>query len=306
VGQPATLAARIREIDPSLSWRAARERIAAGGVAVDGRIERDPAARPPAASRVEIAQVASARRAGSGRPDVRIIYSDADVAVVSKPAGILTVPFEADDRDTLLALARVALRRREAARGRPGPPTLRAVQRLDKETSGLVVFARSVASQRRLQEQFASHEALRRYLAIAQGRVAPAIFDSDFLNDRGDGLRGSFRPASRASEPPPGAKRAITRVEPLEFLPGATFVACVLETGRTHQIRIHLAEAGHPLLGEKVYVRDFRGPRIEAERPMLHAAELGFEHPRTGEPVRFEEEPPQDFRELLHRLRGSR
>ncbi|HXU45253.1 MAG TPA: RluA family pseudouridine synthase, partial [Thermoanaerobaculia bacterium] len=61
-----------------------------------------------------------------------------------------------------------------------------------------------------------------------------------------------------------------------------------------------------PLLGEKVYVRDFRGPRIEAERPMLHAAELGFEHPRTGEPVRFEEEPPQDFRELLHRLRGSR
>jgi len=84
----------------------------------------------------------------------------------------------------------------------------------------------------------------------------------------------------------------------------ATLVACELETGRQHQIRIHLAESGHPLLGERVYIRDYRGPILPAPRPMLHAGRLGFAHPRDGRPMRFEAPAPADFLAMLARLRG--
>ena len=96
-----------------------------------------------------------------------------------------------------------------------------------------------------------------------------------------------------------------THVERLGRLAGATLVACRLETGRTHQIRIHLAEQGHPLVGETVYVRDFEAAPIPAPRLMLHAAELGFEHPSDGRPMRFEAPPPPDFEETLARLGGA-
>jgi 23S rRNA pseudouridine1911/1915/1917 synthase len=88
-------------------------------------------------------------------------------------------------------------------------------------------------------------------------------------------------------------------VRPIAALPGATLVECRLETGRQHQIRIHLSEMGHPLLGERVYIRDYEGAKIEAPRTMLHARTLGFMHPRSGQRVSFEREPPQDFRDLL-------
>ena len=298
-----TLAARVRQAEPGLSWRAARERIAAGSVRVDGRIERESAFRPEPECRIEIA---AARPGGTPAvPAVRIVYSDADVAVVVKPAGVLTVPFEEKDRDTLIALARVALRRRESAKGAKPNLTLRAVQRLDKETSGLVVFARSIAAQRKLQAQLGEHSALRRYLAIAEGNVEEADIESWLVEDRGDGLRGPWRGPGRA---PREAKRAATRIRPIERLAGATLVECELETGRTHQIRIHLAEDGHPLVGEKVYVRDARAgkaSKIPASRPMLHAAELGFDHPTSGARLQFEEPPPDDFLEILERLRRA-
>ncbi len=98
-------------------------------------------------------------------------------------------------------------------------------------------------------------------------------------------------------------QKAVTHIEPLERLEGATLVQCRLETGRTHQIRIHLAELGHPVLGERVYVRDFHDPPIPASRIMLHAAELGFVHPKTNRPVQWEEPPPEDFQATLARLR---
>ncbi|HEY0782536.1 MAG TPA: RluA family pseudouridine synthase [Thermoanaerobaculia bacterium] len=293
-----TLAARVREA-AGVSWSAARELCLSGRVSVDGVPATDPAARPPAESRVEIA--ASAAPAAS-----IVVHLDGDVVVVRKAAGLLTVPFDRGDKGTLLDLARVAVRRLEAARG-GGRPTLRAVQRLDKESSGLVVFARSIAAQRDLQEQLREHTVLRRYRAIAHGAVSDANFDTLLLDDRGDGLRGSwgvFRIAPGDSEPPPAAKRALTRVRTVERLRGATLVACELGTGRQHQIRIHLAEAGHPLVGETVYVRDFRGPRLPAPRPMLHAEVLGFVHPRTGQALRFADEPPADFAAVLAALRS--
>jgi 23S rRNA pseudouridine1911/1915/1917 synthase len=274
-------------------------------VLVDGVPATDPARRMVAGETVEIRTRGAAPRREPALTGL-VVHLDAEVAVVRKPAGILTVPFERDDRDTLLSLARVAIRRIEAARGKEGKATLRAVQRLDKETSGLVVFARTVAAQRHLQEQLAAHTVLRRYLALVHGAARDAVYETLFVPDRGDGLRGSWgglRPAR--GEPPAEAREAVTRVTVRERLAGATLVACELATGRQHQIRIHLAEAGHPLVGETVYIRDWRGPQLPAPRPMLHAAVLGFAHPRTGERLRFEEPAPEDFERVAARLRGK-
>jgi 23S rRNA pseudouridine1911/1915/1917 synthase len=297
-GRP-TLAAWVRELSPGLSWRQARELVAAGRVTVDGIPAADPALRPDPGQRVEIAAAAAAKPAGE--PEIRILHADADLAVVTKPVGLLTVPFAGDEHDTLLARARVILRRRE---GGDASPTLRAVQRLDKETSGVLVFARNIPAQRELQRQLAAGELTRRYLAVAHGEVQGGVCDTFFVADRGDGLRGSwgrFHPVYE--EPPPGARRAVTRIAVRELLVGATLVGCTLETGRQHQIRIHLAESGHPVVGETIYIRDFRGPFLPASRLMLHAAELGLSHPRTGERLTFAAAPPPELTAFVQRRR---
>jgi 23S rRNA pseudouridine1911/1915/1917 synthase len=298
-----------------MSWREAREACLSGRVRVDGLVVRDSAARPREDANIEVEPRGAAERADGSRV-VRIVSLDQEIVVVSKPAGILTVPFEDDDRDTLLALTRVAVGRRERARkgklgANPPPnPTLRAVQRLDKETSGLVVFARTIPAQRGLQAQFADeHEHPHRlYWAITTGETRAGVRESWFVRDRGDGLRGSWRGSFRESRfersnPPEGAKRAVTRIEVIERLVGATLVTCALETGRTHQIRIHLAESGTPVAGEMVYIRERAS--LPAPRPMLHAAELGFTHPRDGRSLHFEEPLPADFADYLAGLRAK-
>lgn len=294
-----TVAALVRELSPGMSWSQARELCRGGRVWVNGSAAFDPALRLAGGERVEI-RSGSARSAASEL----VIHLDPDVAVVRKPAGILTVPFERQDRDTLLALARVAIRRIESARSLPPNPTLRAVQRLDKETSGLVVFARSIHAQRHLQEQLAEHTVTRRYLAIAHGKVEDGTYDSLLVPDRGDGLRGSW---NQRGTPPHTARQAVTYVRVKQRLRGATLVTCELETGRQHQIRIHLAEAGHPLVGETVYIREYllhqRSPVLPAPRPMLHATVLGFRHPRGDRPMSFEDPPPADFVQVLERLK---
>jgi 23S rRNA pseudouridine1911/1915/1917 synthase len=296
-----TLATVVREILPGTSWSKAKMLCEEGRVWVDGVAVTDPARRLAAGERVELRLAGPARRERAVTD--RVVHLDADVVVVRKPAGILTVPFERNDRDTLLALTRVAVRRIEAAKGKESGLTLRAVQRLDKETSGLVVFARTVPAQRHLQRQLAAHTVTRRYLAIVHGAAEDAVYRTLLVPDRGDGLRGSwgiFKPAR--GEPPAEAREAVTRVQVLERLRGATLIACELATGRQHQIRIHLAEAGHPLVGETVYIRDWRGPVLPAPRPMLHAAVLGFVHPRTEKTLRFEEPAPEDFEVVLEEL----
>jgi 23S rRNA pseudouridine1911/1915/1917 synthase len=295
-----TVPALLRELLPGTSWSRAKELVQSGRVRVDGSMVPDPATRVAAGSRIELRPDGPSLPRGPLAPDA-LVHFDADLVVVDKPAGLLTVPF-AGERDTLITLTRTLLARRE---GEGRGPTLRAVQRLDKETSGLVVFARSVPAERLLQEQFKEHSVLRRYLGLVHGAAESGSHETLLLADRGDGLRGSWGVFRRAKgEPPPTARRAVTHVQVVERLRGATLVACELETGRQHQIRIHLAEAGHPLLGERVYVRDYRGPVLPAPRPMLHAALLGFDHPRGGRPVRFEVPAPADFLSMLARLRG--
>jgi 23S rRNA pseudouridine1911/1915/1917 synthase len=183
-------------------------------------------------------------------------------------------------------------------------PRLRVVQRLDKETSGLVVFARTVEAERGLGAQFKAHTVTRRYLAVVPGRVQPQTVRSFLVRDRGDGRRGSG-PSSESG------KEAITHIAVQEKLPAYTLLSCKLQTGRTHQIRIHLAELGHPVCGDAVYRGKVGLPPIAdtsgAPRLALHATELGFTHPVRGEALHWEMPLPDDLGAFIDRLRqGSR
>jgi 23S rRNA pseudouridine1911/1915/1917 synthase len=298
-----TLADTVRRMLPETSWNQARELCRRGKVRRNGAIARDSALRVQCDDEIEI-DLHAPRIREHVLPESAIVHLDPDVVVVDKPAGVLSVPYENGDKNTLIDRVRFLLRRMQA--DHRASAELGAVQRLDKDTSGLIVFARTLAAKRHLQELLRSHSIERRYLAIAHGAVSACRSESQFVTNRGDGLRGSWGRFRRASGPiPRDAQRALTFIEPLLPLSAATLVECRLETGRQHQIRIHLSELGHPLVGERVYVRDFRGTFIEAPRPMLHAETLGFTHPRTGQELRFSQPPPEDFEHCLAALRGD-
>ena len=294
-------------------WSSARSMIETGKVRVGGVTATNARRRVMAGEVIEIDPRAPKPKTARLRSlgDELIAYADASVVVVRKPAGISTVPYEGEGAseeeggETLDALVRdlLAARGKREGRGRTlGRQPLGVVQRLDKVTSGLIVFARTVQAKQHLAQQLRRRTMHRRYLAIAHGDVKSGTHRSLIVPDRGDRLRGSVeRLRGRA---PSADDLAVTHVERIEALRGATLIACKLETGRTHQIRIHLAESGHPLVGERVYVRDYRGPVIAAPRVMLHAAELGFVHPANERPMRFQMEPPEDFERVLESLRG--
>jgi 23S rRNA pseudouridine1911/1915/1917 synthase len=172
---------------------------------------------------------------------------------------------------------------------------LHVVHRIDRATSGLLMFAKTKPAERGLAAQLRAHALTREYRCVAHGVVTPGRIESFLVADRGDGLRGS---TTRTEQ----GKRAVTHVEVVRALRGATLCTVRLETGRTHQIRIHLAEAGHPLVGEEVYIRDYPGPVIVSPRLLLHAATLGFDHPITGARVELVSEQPPDFTAVVDRL----
>jgi 23S rRNA pseudouridine1911/1915/1917 synthase len=298
------------------SWGRARAWIASGKVSVDGAVVLDERARVRKGAALAVDPRAPKPRADRDLPPGAIVFVDAQVVVVDKPPGISTVPYRAagaagapshgeDEKGTLDARVRAFLEAKHKGSGRPA---LGVVHRIDKETSGLVVFTRTWGAKQHVSSQFRHHTTHRRYLAIVHGAVVAgtlATIRSHLVDDRGDGLRGSWErtKAGRAKKrPPPSAQVAVTHVEVVEALEGATLVACRLETGRTHQIRVHLSEAGHPIVGERVYVRGYDGPEIPAPRLMLHAAELGFVHPTTQREMRFTREMPEDMRGVLARL----
>ena len=284
---------------PPCTWNQARELCKRGKVRHNGEVQTDAAVRVRAGDRVSV-DPAAPRLREHVLPESALVYVDPHVVVVNKPAGLLSVPFDEADKNTLVDRLRFLLRRTHGKQG----SELGVVQRLDKDTTGLMVFTRTLAAKRILQQAWRVHAIERRYVALVHGMVAEQHFDTYLIRNRGDGLRGSFGKFRQPRGPVPAdAQRAITDVRPLERLRDASLAQCQLSTGRQHQIRIHLSEVGHPLVGEKVYIRDFQGPRIEAPRIMLHAAILGFEHPSTGRPLRFELPPPADFQALIDGLR---
>jgi 23S rRNA pseudouridine1911/1915/1917 synthase len=282
----------LRALHPGASWNGVRRLIETGKVSIDGEVTRDPVRAVRRGSIIAVSMRARRPSVGETLPKEAFVYVDSQVVVVKKPAGVSTVPYDDTETDTLVERVHKALKAMN--RGNAAPPGI--VHRLDKETSGLILFARTLAAKRTLKQQFRVHSVHRRYVAIAHGEVVAQSVSSRLVRDRGDGRRGS-------TDNPTLGRDAVTHVGVLERLDGATLVECRLETGRTHQIRIHLAELGHPLLGETLYMRGYDGAIIDAPRLMLHARELGFSHPATGVAMSFEEPMPDDMRLVLESLR---
>ena len=305
-----TLAKVLRSRLGGPSWGEVRKLIAARRVQVGDAICSDEARRLKENEAVVLLDHPKPlpRTAHPERLVVR--HLDEHVVVVEKPSGVNTVRHPAElewseerrELDpTLQDLTQWAVAHQLGREARD-IPRLRIVHRLDKETSGLVVFARSVLAERALGLQFRKHTVVRRYLAVVPGILSAQTIRSNLVEDRGDGRRGSTRL-------PDVGKEAVTHVTVEERLPGYTLLSCRLETGRTHQIRIHLSEAGHPVCGDKVYVRRPDGTTFEdrsgATRLALHATELGFAHPVTREALHWAMPLPADMRKLVDRLRAG-
>ena len=304
-----TIAALLRLWMPGQSWTQVRKLIDGRHVHINGELWLDEARRLKEHDVVVIR--ASASRPPANHVDrISIRHIDPHLVVVEKPAGLSTVrhPSERgwlEPRRLLVPTLDDLVMRQigmQLPRQKHEPrPRLRIVQRLDKETSGLLVFARTVEAERGLGAQFRDHSVKRRYLALVRGIFFPQVIRSVLVRDRGDGRRGS-------TELPTPGKEAITHVAVEEQLPNHTLLSCRLETGRTHQIRIHLAEKGTPVCGEKVYNRRTNGDVVPDDsgcpRLFLHAVELGFVHPITEEPMHWDMPPPFELREFLAKLRG--
>jgi 23S rRNA pseudouridine1911/1915/1917 synthase len=277
-----------------LSRRGAQEAVSRGQVDVAGQTCLDlgreidsetPLTYFPNRPRPEIA----ARR-------LRVLYEDEHILIVDKPAGVLTQPTPQRERDTLLERAGRYLSRSRGVKR----PYVGIVHRIDRNTSGVVLLVCSHRSLRPFQSLFRTHSIERSYIAVVEGVVEPesGTIDRPLVVDRGDGRRGSSRHAGEGS-------RAITHYDLIERFGGtAAQLLCRLETGRTHQIRIHLAEAGHPVVGEPVYRSKTSPPfPMPFPRQALHARALGFVHAVTGEAISVEAPLPDDLTDLIVRLR---
>ena len=289
VDSPGTTLAAFVKAKTSVPWSVAKRQITAGKVFVDGAPATAVDLRLATGQSVEL-------RAGAPRPrdprDGEVVYDDPHVVVLDKPAGVNSVPYEERELGTAMDLIRAAWRRQ----GKPATSVpLHVVHRIDRATSGLLMFAKTKRAELGLAAQLRDHSVARNYLCVAHGVVTPRRIESYLVRDRGDGLRGS---TSRREQ----GKRAVTHVAIEQGTGRATLCRVQLETGRTHQIRIHLAEAGHPLVGEAVYIRDYTGPVLASPRLLLHAATLGFDHPVTGARVELSAPLPPDFVIVLEQL----
>lgn len=319
-----------------LTWSQAKRLVERGHVRVAGQLTRAPEQRVKTGNRMWISAGAIEKTPAEGKakpakpkkkteppakkptsakaPDkkprvpvnvvpLEIVYSDDAIVVVNKPAG-LTTSRNAEEKaefgkgrkylpTTLAELLPAAL-------GSPNRPVF-AVHRLDRDTTGLLVFARTKAAAGHLTGQFRKRSVDRRYQAVTRGVPPEGRIESRLVDDRGDGRRGS----GSGEE----GERAVTHVKVVERLGKFAIVECKLDTGRTHQVRIHLGEAGAPLCGERIYDRPLNGAPVADEsgaaRPLLHAFRLGIEHPDGNEFMGWETDPPTDFTAVVARLRAE-
>ncbi len=301
VGQ--TIGAALRKWLPGQSWSQVRKLIELRRVMLSGNLCIDEGRRLKLQDVVKILPHALA--APPNEKDVRIAYLDTHVVVVEKPAGITSTRHKEEKnwparrkqlQPTLQEMLPAIIAKQEGRRVKGKLPPVYAVHRLDRDTSGLIVFARTQAAKKHLEHQFRKHTTRRRYLAVVHGQVKEQTIQSRLVRDRGDGRRGS-------TTLPNMGKLSITHVRPIEKLGNYTLLECRPETGRTHQIRIHLAELGHPLCGEKVYLQPLFRQSIKdtsgAPRLALHATELGFQHPITKEKLDFNSPLPTDLKEFI-------
>jgi 23S rRNA pseudouridine1911/1915/1917 synthase len=290
---PTPLENVLRQRFPEASWNAIRRLIGTGKVRVASLATTEPRRLVQPGADVQIQMTAPRPRPGFTVASEYVVFCDRDVVVVRKPVGISSVDHE-DEPTSLASELREWLSRHEK---RSCPP-LKVVHRLDKVTSGVMVFARTQPAQLELKEQFRAHTTGRHYVAVAHGLVHDATLSYRLVRNRGDGLRG-------VTNDPNLGRHSVTHVVASEVLARCTVVQCRLETGRTHQIRIHLAQTGHPVVGDELYGRDHAGPAIETPRTLLHAASLSFTHPRDRRRLEFEDALPEDFEGVIRRERAA-
>lgn len=273
--------------------------VSEGRVALDGVVQTSAKAKVRAGTLVAVRPAPPPVSEARAQPiPIEVLHEDEHLVVVSKAAGMVVHPAPGHPDGTLVN----ALLHRTTFRDGGDPMRPGIVHRLDKDTSGVLVVARTAEAREALVALFKAHDIERRYEAIVVGHPPPSV-TYDTLHGRHPVDRKRF--SSRVAR----GKRAITHVETQELLHGAALVHCRLETGRTHQIRVHLADAGTPVLGDPVYARPPKDERLRAAhvalgRQALHAAVLGFVHPVTGAPMRFEAPPPADFQAALAALRA--
>jgi len=232
---------------------------------------------------------------------LRLVHEDKDLLVVDKPAGLVVHPGAGNPRHTLQN-ALLGLDPTLAALPRAG-----LIHRLDKDTSGLLVVARHAEAQTSLSRQLMARSMSREYLALCVGvMTGGGTIDAPIGRNRSDRLRMAVRESGRP---------AVTHYRVLERFRAHTYISVKLETGRTHQIRLHLSHLKYPIVGDPVYGGRFAQPRDAApefvatlrtfKRQALHAASLGFDHPRTGKRLALQSPVPEDFRQLLQALRDD-
>jgi 23S rRNA pseudouridine1911/1915/1917 synthase len=283
---------------PELSRAKLQALIAGGCVRVDGRVPK-ASHRLRGGERVEIEIPPPPPEELVPEPSqLAIVHEDAHVLVLDKPAGLVVHPGAGHARGTLAA---AVLAHAPGVAGVGGPRRPGIVHRLDKDTSGLLVVAKTRAAYDSLVEQLAKRTVTRTYLAVVHGRVRldAGIVDRPIGRHPHDRVKMAVRPAGHG-------KRAVTRYRVLRRFADFTLVEARLETGRTHQIRVHLASLGHPVVGDEVYGGRRRPPLpVPFEGLALHAAALAFHHPVTGARLEFASPLPGRMERLLSHLRDS-
>jgi 23S rRNA pseudouridine1911/1915/1917 synthase len=292
----------LAEALPELSRERLKTLIKGGRVTdAQGTTLWDPAAKAvPATLALRLPKPAPAHNVAQDL-NLVVAYEDEHLIVVDKPAGLVVHPAAGNLDGTLVnALLHHCAGQLSGVGGvaRPG-----IVHRIDKDTSGLIVAAKHDKAHEGLAKQFAAHSIDRRYLAVATGRPMPANGSVDAALARSATNRKKMAVVTEDR-----GKRAVTHYRTIEPLGGATLIECRLETGRTHQVRVHMTHIGHPLAGDPIYGRAKKPlsdvlKTLGFARQALHAAHLGFIHPVSGNAIALDSEYPADMRELIDKLR---
>ena len=292
---------RLKEAHPDLSWRQIREAVAKGQVTVGGEVQRDEAFETRDDAAVEINRNRPAQ--SRARANFEILHEDEHIIVLNKPAGLLSIPSSPDagsSEDTVLKRVREYMAFKLGHKSYVG-----MLHRLDRDTSGSLAVALSKDAHAAGREMFKHHEFERHYLAIVQGIPDPpqGTIDAKISTGYRSGRRKLVDDDEEGLE-------SSTDYRIKERLTNASLLELRLHTGRQHQIRLHLEQLGHPLLGERVYSEGdacqsrVGRTKVEAKRNMLHAWTLAFPHPLTGKPIAVQAPLPEDFDSVLNKLRS--
>lgn len=285
-----TVAAKLAD---NLSRARVQKLIDQGLVLVDG-VQQKANYRLRFGQQVEIS-LPDVRPTTTGAEEIalNILYEDEDLLVLDKPKGLVVHPAAGHLSGTLV---NALLHHCDDLSGIGGEARPGIVHRLDKDTSGVLLVAKNDYAHRNLSEQFKEHSITREYLAIVHGNVALALgsIDAPIARHPRERKKMSVAPAGKG-------RRAVTHFRVLEEFDGCTYLACRLETGRTHQIRVHLASIGHPVVGDLLY--GYKKKQFKLSGQALHAHLLGFIHPTSGVSLEFCSHPPVEFMELLGALR---